>query len=238
MKCSPKIFPFSSSSSSSSSSGGDRRKRRQSRSKSRSAARKLDSKEKDGKERPKSRERGHLSAARDGNKRRGSSDRRSKSKDRARRTRDGSHSRSRSTSARRKRESSPAPKPSRIHIGRLTRNVKKEHVIEIFATFGEVRNVEFPTDRFHPQNGRGFCYVEFVNPDDAETAMKHMDGGQIDGQEVTVAPILHMNKTGVRRSPMRRGPQPMRNRGGWGRGGDMRNNRRKMRSPDRRDRRR
>lgn len=32
--------------------------------------------------------------------------------------------------------------------------------------------------------------VEFSNEKETEDAMKHMDGGQIDGQEVTVAPIL------------------------------------------------
>ena len=35
-----------------------------------------------------------------------------------------------------------------------------------------------------------FAYVEFENPDEADKAMKHMDGGQIDGQEVSCAPIL------------------------------------------------
>lgn len=178
-----------------------------------------------------------MSSERDGNKRRVSTDRRSKSKDRVARRKRDSRSRSRSNSIRRKREPSPITRPSRIHVGRLTRNLKKEHILEIFSSYGEIRNVEFSTDRFHPQNGRGFCYVEFVNPDDAETAMKSMDGGHIDGQEVTVAPVMHnMNKPGMRRSPIGRrgGMPPMRNRGGaWGRGGDMRN-RRNNRSPDRR----
>lgn len=71
--------------------------------------------------------------------------------------------------------------------------------------------------------------------DDAENAMKHMDGGYIDGAEVAVAPI---NKPApmqmMRRSPMRRGRgPPQRNR--W-RGNDMRNRRRSpiRRSPRRR----
>ena len=28
----------------------------------------------------------------------------------------------------------------------------------------------------------GFAYIEYSNADDAQNAMKHMDGGQIDGQ--------------------------------------------------------
>lgn len=33
-------------------------------------------------------------------------------------------------------------------------------------------------DRLHPHNGRGYAYVEFSNADEAENAMKHMDGGK------------------------------------------------------------
>lgn len=57
--------------------------------------------------------------------------------------------------------------------------------------------------------GRGFAYVEFTNPDEAENAMKHMDGGQIDGQEITAAPVLIQKQRPpmMRRSPI---PLPMR----------------------------
>lgn len=78
--------------------------------------------------------------------------------------------------------------------------------MEIFSCFGEVKHVEFPIDRFHPEIGRGLAYVEYTNPEDAENAMKHMDGGQIDGQEVTVSPVLIPKF----RPPMRRNSPPMR----------------------------
>ncbi|KAG8235297.1 hypothetical protein J437_LFUL014935 [Ladona fulva] len=77
----------------------------------------------------------------------------------------------------RRTERSPTPRPCKIHVGRLTRNVTREHVIEIFSAYGQVRNVEFPQDRLHQHIGRGFAYVEFSNPDEAEEAMRHMDGG-------------------------------------------------------------
>lgn len=53
----------------------------------------------------------------------------------------------------------------------------RDHIHEIFSTYGNVKSVEFPFDRLHPHNGRGYCYVEFTNADEAENAMKHMDGG-------------------------------------------------------------
>lgn len=71
---------------------------------------------------------------------------------------------------------------------------------------GVIKFIEFPSERFHSKISRGFAYVEYVNPDDAENAMRHMDGGQIDGQEVTVAPIL----TPTRLRPPRRLSPPRR----------------------------
>ena len=32
-------------------------------------------------------------------------------------------------------------------------------------------------DRVHPHFTKGFAYVDFENPDDAEKAVKYMDGG-------------------------------------------------------------
>lgn len=39
--------------------------------------------------------------------------------------------------------------------------------------------------RFHTGN-KGLAYVEYSESDDATKALKHMDGGQIDGQEIVV----------------------------------------------------
>lgn len=95
--------------------------------------------------------------------------------------------------------------------------------MEIFSNYGEVKTVDFPVDRFHTNLGRGFCYVEFMLSDQAENAMKHMDGGYIDGAEVAVAPVNKQAQMPMnRRSPMRGRGLP-RNR--W-RGNDMRNRRR------------
>ena len=49
--------------------------------------------------------------------------------------------------------------------------------MEIFSVYGVVRNVDIPGDRVHPEFTRGFAYVEFESPIDAEKAIKHMDGG-------------------------------------------------------------
>lgn len=62
--------------------------------------------------------------------------------------------------------------------------------MEIFSTYGTIKSVDMPKVRPNSNITRGFAYIEFEKPDEAEKAMKHMDGGQIDGQEVTAAPVL------------------------------------------------
>lgn len=106
---------------------------------------------------------------------------------------------------------------------------------------GTIKYIEYPIDRFHQKLGRGFAYIEYTNPEDAENAMKHMDGGQIDGQEVTVAPILLPKpRLPMRRmSPVRRSAwrEPQRFRRGGGRSPPRRrNSRRRSRSINRRRR--
>ncbi|KAL6766810.1 SRS3 [Auxenochlorella protothecoides x Auxenochlorella symbiontica] len=74
---------------------------------------------------------------------------------------------------------------ARLHVGHLTRNVTTAHVREIFGTFGELKEVEVAVDRA-VNLPRGFAYVEYKSHEDAEKARDHMDGGQLDGNLVTV----------------------------------------------------
>lgn len=52
--------------------------------------------------------------------------------------------------------------------------------------------------RMHTHLPRGYGYVEYDKAEDAEKAMKHMDGGQIDGLEIQCEMTL----------PYRRGNSP------------------------------
>ena len=61
-------------------------------------------------------------------------------------------------------------------------------------------------DRHHPHLGRGNAIIDFEKADDAEKAIKYMDGGQIDGQEITVAKIskgINRNGSWKKFSPRR-----------------------------------
>ena len=79
---------------------------------------------------------------------------------------------------RREKKRSPTPKPTKVHVGHLTRNVNKEHIHEIFSVYGTIKNVELPSDRIHPHTSKGYAYVDYEKPEEAEKAVKHMDGGK------------------------------------------------------------
>ncbi len=54
----------------------------------------------------------------------------------------------------------------------------KEHIMEIFSTYGKIKMIDMPMNRVHPHLSKGYAYVEFETPEEAEKALKHMDGGE------------------------------------------------------------
>merc|ERR1712137_429493 len=87
--------------------------------------------------------------------------------------------RSRSPMKRRSRTRSPTPEPKRISVTKLTRNITKEHILEIFGSFGAVQSVEIPGGSGLSFTFRHCCFVEYEQTADAAKALKYMDGGQI-----------------------------------------------------------
>lgn len=69
---------------------------------------------------------------------------------------------------------SPTP-PTTLHVMNLTRNVLREHLVEIFSNYGRVANVELLIDR---RTGISKCsaFVEFTNKGEVEKAKEYMDG--------------------------------------------------------------
>lgn len=51
----------------------------------------------------------------------------------------------------------------------------KDHIMEIFSTYGKIKMIDMPVERMHPHLSKGYAYVEFENPDEAEKALKHRD---------------------------------------------------------------
>lgn len=94
---------------------------------------------------------------------------------------------SRNASPRRQEKEKEATK---IYIGKLSLNVNKDHLLEIFGTFGEIKEIDLPASRIHPNLHRGFAHIEYTSPTGAEQACKYMEGGQVDGQEIVCA-LVH-----------------------------------------------
>ncbi|CAF1586898.1 unnamed protein product, partial [Adineta ricciae] len=96
---------------------------------------------------------------------------------------------------------------TKIYIGKLSTNVNKDHLAEIFGTFGEIKEIDLPFHRIHPHLHRGYAHIEYVTANGAEQACKYMEGGQIDGKEIVCAlvhgqpPHLSSDRNRRERSP-------------------------------------
>ncbi|KAI7901735.1 uncharacterized protein BX663DRAFT_103078 [Cokeromyces recurvatus] len=92
-----------------------------------------------------------------------------------------STSRGRSHSPRSKsptrRSRSRSASPEHLHsilVTNLTRNVKEEHIREIFSQFGKITHLEFPFNKTLNTN-KGKAYIDFETQEDADKALSYMD---------------------------------------------------------------
>lgn len=71
----------------------------------------------------------------------------------------------------------------------MNRNVKAAHLVEIFGHYGSVKKAELDKDN-RSGISKGTAFLTFTNSKDAEQAVLHLDGGQIDGQIIKVSFVL------------------------------------------------
>uniref|UniRef100_A0A5S6QRA8 RRM domain-containing protein n=1 Tax=Trichuris muris TaxID=70415 RepID=A0A5S6QRA8_TRIMR len=95
--------------------------------------------------------------------------------------------------AKRERDRSASPKPTRIHVGHLTRNINRDHLVEIFSVYGPLKTVHLPLTGLGIN--RGFAYLEYEKNDDLLKAQKFMHGAQVDGQRITISFRFFPTKT-------------------------------------------
>ncbi|KAL4952915.1 hypothetical protein BDW69DRAFT_14374 [Aspergillus filifer] len=77
-----------------------------------------------------------------------------------------------------------------IYVGGLDQAVTVQTLAEAFVPFGEVVEITLPKPDLPNSNDnhRGFGYVEFEVPEDAKEAIDNMDGGELYGRTIKVAP--------------------------------------------------
>ncbi|KZP12102.1 hypothetical protein FIBSPDRAFT_680970, partial [Athelia psychrophila] len=67
-----------------------------------------------------------------------------------------------------------------ISITNITRNVVESHLRTVFGFYGEIIKLDLPLFGKSGQN-RGKAALEYADASEAQKAVSHMDGGQLDG---------------------------------------------------------
>ena len=73
-----------------------------------------------------------------------------------------------------------------IYVGNLSPDVKDENLREAFESFGEVTSAKVIKDKYTGQS-RGFGFVEMTTQSQAMTAIKSLNGKDLQGKEMNVS---------------------------------------------------
>lgn len=76
---------------------------------------------------------------------------------------------------------------TKLFVGNLPFSVDESGLEEIFAASGTVVSVKIPTDRDTGRK-RGFAFVEMSSQEEAEAAVKALDGQDVEGRQIAVNP--------------------------------------------------
>lgn len=93
-----------------------------------------------------------------------------------------------------------------IYVGNLSRQVTEDALKQLFEAFGQVSSIRIIKDKFSGEP-KGFGFVDMSNQDEAQNAIKQLDGTEFEGNRL---------KVNEARPPQQR---PMNSRGGYNRGG-------------------
>ena len=74
----------------------------------------------------------------------------------------------------------------KIYVGNLSSDVTDETIREAFESFGQVASAKVIKDKYTGQS-RGFGFVEMVEQTQAQTAIKSLNGKELQGKEISVS---------------------------------------------------
>ncbi|MGE5235330.1 MAG: RNA recognition motif domain-containing protein [Acidobacteriota bacterium] len=74
---------------------------------------------------------------------------------------------------------------TKLFVGNLNYNTRKEELSELFGAAGQVVDVFIPTDRATGR-ARGFAFVEFASEAEAEEAIRQFNGREFGGRPLKV----------------------------------------------------
>jgi RNA recognition motif-containing protein len=73
-----------------------------------------------------------------------------------------------------------------IYVGNLSSDVTDETIRGAFESFGEVTSARVIKDKYTGQS-RGFGFVEMLGQSQAQTAIKSLNGKELQGKEMSVS---------------------------------------------------
>jgi len=95
---------------------------------------------------------------------------------------------------------------TKLFVGGISYSISNQQLEELFAKFGAVSSAQIVTDKYSGQS-KGFAFVEMANDEDAQKAVKELDGYAFEGRKigVSVARPREDNRNNFRRDDNNRG---------------------------------
>ena len=87
-----------------------------------------------------------------------------------------------------------------VYVGNLSFDTTQDGLRELFEAHGQVATVNMVTDRYTGRP-RGFAFVEMMNDQGANAAIAALNGQEVDGRALKVAPAKPRESRGSDRGP-------------------------------------
>ena len=75
---------------------------------------------------------------------------------------------------------------SKLYVGNLNFDAREDQLKELFAPFGEIKDLTIIKDKFSGRS-KGFGFVEFSSPKDAEKAAGDLNEQEFLGRQLRIA---------------------------------------------------
>jgi RNA recognition motif-containing protein len=73
----------------------------------------------------------------------------------------------------------------KIYVGNLSYQTTEETIRQTFEGMGQITSVSIIKDKYSGQS-RGFAFVEMADQTEGQTAIKTLNGKELDGQQIKV----------------------------------------------------
>ncbi|RHY07070.1 hypothetical protein DYB36_013541, partial [Aphanomyces astaci] len=107
---------------------------------------------------------------------------------------------------------------SRVYVGNLHGNINEDDVKAVFSAFGDVVSVALNRDDIG--RSKGFGFVQFTTPDEANLALTKANGLEVAGNFLKVGPVREHEGSAYGHAGRDNGPSSFNNKGFGGGGGN------------------